>query len=84
VKLKHKNLLVFSVTVLLTVGIGTFVYIYCVAPLVYAAWERTIIQQGIGGGGLTSPHNKVLLTGRGNSTATAGISIGQIDVGMRI
>jgi hypothetical protein len=50
VKLKHKSLVVFSVAVLLTVGIGTFVYIYEIPPLIYNGWEQGIIQKGLGGG----------------------------------
>jgi hypothetical protein len=50
VKLKHKNLLAFTVTVLVTVGIGTFVYIYEIPPLIYNGWEQGIVQEGLGGG----------------------------------
>jgi hypothetical protein len=47
VKLKHKNLVMFSVIVLLTAGLGVFVYIHYVSPLVYNAWEQVIVQHGV-------------------------------------
>lgn len=49
-KLKHKSLVAFSVAVLLTVGICTFVYIYEIPPLIYNGWEQGIVQKGLGGG----------------------------------
>jgi len=48
-KLKHKSLAVFAVTVLITVGIGTFVYIYEIPPLIYSGWAQGL-EKGIGGG----------------------------------
>ena len=50
--MKHKNLFVFSVVLLLTFGIGTFTYIYEIPPLIYNGWEQGVIQKGIGGGPL--------------------------------
>jgi len=49
VKLKHKSLTVFAVAVLVTVGIGTFVYIYEIPPLIYSGWAQEL-EKGIGGG----------------------------------
>jgi hypothetical protein len=49
VKLKHKSLAAFSVTLLLTVGIGTFVYIYEIPPLIYGGWAQGL-EKGIGEG----------------------------------
>ena len=49
-KLKHKSLTVFAVVALLTTGIGTFVYIYEIPPLIYNLWEQGIVQKGLGGG----------------------------------
>jgi len=48
-KLKHKSLAAFAVAVLLTVGIGTFVYIYEIPPLIYSGWAQGL-EKGIGGG----------------------------------
>ena len=48
-KLKHKSLAVFAVAVLITVGIGTVVYIYEIPPLIYSGWAKGL-EKGIGGG----------------------------------
>lgn len=53
--MKHKNIFVFSVVLLLTVGIGTFVYIYEIPPLIYNGWEQGLMQKGVGAGPL--PYN---------------------------
>ena len=50
--MKRKNLFVFSVVLLLTFGIGTFIYIYEIPPLIYNGWEQGIIQKGVGSGPL--------------------------------
>jgi len=47
--MKHKSLAVFAVALLLTVGIGTFVYIYEIPPLIYGGWARGL-ETGIGRG----------------------------------
>lgn len=49
-KLKHKNLVVFAIAVILTAGIGSFVYIYEIPPLIYNGWEQGFVQKGAGGG----------------------------------
>jgi hypothetical protein len=49
VKLKHKSLAAFSVAALVTVGIGTFVYIYEIPPLIYNGWAQGL-EKGIGEG----------------------------------
>ena len=48
--MKHKNLFVFSVVLLLTLGIGTFIYIYEIPPLIYNGWAQEVMQKGIGAG----------------------------------
>ena len=48
--LKHKSLVAFSVALLVTAGVGTFVYIYEIPPLIYNIWEQAIVQKGLGGG----------------------------------
>jgi len=50
--MKHKDLFVFSIALLLTVGIGTFIYIYEIPPLIYNGWEQGLMQKGIGGGSI--------------------------------
>lgn len=49
-KLKHKSLVAFSVALLVTVAIGSFVYIYEIPPLIYNGWEQGFVQKGAGGG----------------------------------
>jgi hypothetical protein len=50
-KLKHKNLVVFSVTMLLTVGVVAFVYIdYLATPYLLNLSAQSAIQKGLGGG----------------------------------
>jgi len=49
-KLKHRSLAVFALALLLTVGIGTLVYIYEIPPLIYDGWESGMVQKGLGGG----------------------------------
>jgi hypothetical protein len=85
--MKHKNLFVFSVVLLLTVGIGTFIYIYEIPPLIYNGWEQGVIQKGIGGGpvpvntlytepGLFGPNStksNPLVAGAGPTLYTAGV-----------
>ena len=44
--MKHKNRLLFVVTVVLVACIGTFLYIYYAAPLVYDLWEQAAVQHG--------------------------------------
>ena len=48
-KLKHKSLAVFAMALLITVGIGTVVYIYEIPPLIYSGWAQGL-EKGIGGG----------------------------------
>jgi hypothetical protein len=48
-KLKHKSLVVFAMALLITVGIGTVVYIYEIPPLIYSGWAKGL-EKGIGGG----------------------------------
>lgn len=48
--MKHKDLFVFSIALLLTVGIGTSIYLYEIPPLIYNGWEHELMQKGIGGG----------------------------------
>ncbi len=48
--MKHKNLFVFSLALLLTLGIGTFIYIYEIPPLIYNGWAQGVMQKGIGAG----------------------------------
>ena len=48
-KLKHTSLAAFSVTVLVTVGVGTFVYIYAIPPLIYSGWAQGL-EKGLGEG----------------------------------
>ncbi len=40
----------FSVVLLLTFGIGTFIYIYEIPPLIYNGWEQGLMQKGVGAG----------------------------------
>jgi hypothetical protein len=48
---KHKNLVVFSVALLLTVGVVAFVYIdYLATPYLYNVLAQPVIKQGLGGG----------------------------------
>lgn len=49
-KLKRRSLAAFSVALLVTVGVGTFVYIYEIPPLIYGGWQQSMIQKGLGGG----------------------------------
>jgi hypothetical protein len=50
-KLKHKNLAVFLVAVLLTVGVVAFVYIdYLATPYLLNLSAQSVIQKGLGGG----------------------------------
>jgi hypothetical protein len=49
-KVKHKNLVAFSVAVLVTIAIGTSVYVYEIPPLIYGGWEQGFVQKGAGGG----------------------------------
>ena len=49
--MKHKNLFVFSVVLLLTLGIGTFIYIYEIPPLIYSGWRQEL-KKGIGQGAI--------------------------------
>jgi len=48
-RLKHKSLVVFAMAVLITVGIGTVVYIYEIPPLIYSGWAQGL-EKGIGEG----------------------------------
>jgi hypothetical protein len=48
--MKRKNLFVFTVALLVTVGIGTFIYVYEIPPLIYNGWEQGLRQGGIGAG----------------------------------
>jgi len=48
-RLKHKSLVVFAMAVLITVGIGTVVYIYEIPPLIYGGWAQGL-EKGIGEG----------------------------------
>ena len=48
-KIKHRSLFLFAVVVLLTAGIGTFVYIYEIPPLIYSGWRQEL-EKGIGEG----------------------------------
>ena len=48
-KLKHKSLVVFAMALLITVGIGTVVYIYEIPPLIYGGWAQGL-EKGIGEG----------------------------------
>ena len=47
-ELKHKQLLLFAVTVLIVVAIGTPIYIYYYPHLIYNAWDNAIINNGDG------------------------------------
>ena len=50
-KLKHTNLAVFSVALLLTVGVVAYVYIdYLATPYLYNLSAQSVIQKGLGGG----------------------------------
>jgi len=85
--MKHKNLFVFSAVLVLTIGIGTFIYIYEIPPLIYNGWEQGAIQKGIGGGpvpvntlytepGLFGPNStksNPLVAGAGPTLYTAGV-----------
>jgi len=44
--IKHKQLLLFVVTVLIVMGIGTPLYIYYYPHLIYDAWDNAIIKNG--------------------------------------
>lgn len=46
--IKHKQLLLFAVSVLIVVGIGTPVYIYYYPHLIYNAWNKAVITNGDG------------------------------------
>jgi hypothetical protein len=46
--IKHKKLLLFAVTVLIVLGIGTRVYIYYYPHLIYNAWDNAIVNNGDG------------------------------------
>jgi hypothetical protein len=46
--IKHKQLLLFAVTVLIVLGIGIPVYIYYYPHLIYDAWDNAIINNGDG------------------------------------
>jgi hypothetical protein len=48
--MKHQNLLVFAVALLITLGIGTFIYVYEIPPLIYNGWEQGFLKIGAGGG----------------------------------
>jgi hypothetical protein len=48
--MKHKDLVVFSIVLLLTLGVATFIYIYEIPPLIYNGWEQELMQKGLGGG----------------------------------
>ena len=50
-KLKHRSLFLFAVVVLVTAGIGTFVYIYEIPPLIYSGWRQEL-EKGIGQGAI--------------------------------
>ena len=50
-KLKHKSLFLFAVVMLVTAGIGTFVYIYEIPPLIYSGWRQEL-EKGIGQGAI--------------------------------
>jgi hypothetical protein len=50
--MKHRDLVVFSIALCLTVGIGTFVYVYEIPPLIYNGWEQGLLQKGIGSGSI--------------------------------
>jgi hypothetical protein len=47
--MKRKNLTVFAIALILTVGIGTFVYIFEIPPLIYSGWRQGL-EKGIGEG----------------------------------
>jgi hypothetical protein len=49
VKLKHKNLAVFAVAILLTVVVGIPISIYYTAPTFYNLDEKAIQKEGVGG-----------------------------------
>jgi hypothetical protein len=46
--IRHKQLLLFAVTVLIVLGIGTPVYIYYYPHLIYNAWDTAIVRNGDG------------------------------------
>jgi len=85
--MKHKNLFVFSVVLLLTFGIGTFIYIYEIPPLIYNGWEQGVMQKGIGAGpfpvntlstqpstfGPNSTNSNPYVRGEGPTLYTAGV-----------
>ena len=48
-RIKHRSLFLFAVVLLLTAGIGTFVYIYEIPPLIYSGWAQGL-EKGIGQG----------------------------------
>jgi hypothetical protein len=45
-RLKHKNLFMFSVVVLVIAVVGTPISIYLTTPLVYTGWEKSWVQHG--------------------------------------
>jgi hypothetical protein len=46
--IKHKKLLLFALTVLIVLGVGTPAYIYYYPHLIYNAWDNAIINNGDG------------------------------------
>jgi hypothetical protein len=48
--MEHRDLVVFSIALLVTVGIGTLIYVYEIPPLIYNGWEAGLMQKGIGAG----------------------------------
>ncbi len=46
--IRHKQLLLFAVTVLIVLGIGTPVYIYYYPLLIYNALDKAVINNGFG------------------------------------
>ncbi len=46
--IKHKQLLLFAVTVLIVLGIGTPLYVYYYPHLIYNVWDNAIVNNGDG------------------------------------
>jgi hypothetical protein len=81
-KLKHKNLVVFALAMLLTVGVVAFVYVdYLAVPYLLNLSEQSVIQKGLGGGpipvntlytepNLPSPNTTIRLLAEGTNRDT--------------
>ena len=90
-KLKHRNLAVFSLTFLLVVGVVTFVYIdYLATPYLLNLSAQSVIQKGLGGGpipvntlytepNLPSPNSTSLLLQEGANRDTL-YTVGVLDL----